>query len=79
MCQGMALQGHNENEGNLYQLLKCRSEDVTALSTWLNIGQYRSYDIVNELVKIMAHKVLCRKQMTIAWLKFLLMYVVMRG
>ena len=58
MRQGMALRGHNENEGNLYQLLKCRSEDVTALSTWLNKSQYLSHDIINELIKIMAHKVL---------------------
>ena len=58
MPQGTALREHNENEGNLYQLLKCRSKDVTALSTWLNKSQYLSHDIVNELVKVMAHKVL---------------------
>lgn len=53
----MAVRGHNENEGNLYELLKCRSEDVTTLFTWLNKSQYLSHDIINELIKIMAHKV----------------------
>ena len=32
----------------------CRSEDITALFTWLTKSQYLSHDIVNEIVKIMA-------------------------
>ena len=56
--QGLAIRGHKEEEGNLYQLLKCRSEDVGTLSKWLNDGRYLSHEVVNELIEIMAHKVL---------------------
>ena len=58
MRQGLAVRGHKEEEGNLYQLLKCRSEDVGTLSKWLNDGRYLSHEVVNELIEIMAHKVL---------------------
>ena len=58
MRQGLAVRGHKEEEGNLYQLLKCRSEDVGTLSKWLNDGCYLSHEVVNELIEIMAYKVL---------------------
>ena len=51
--QGSAIRGHTEEEGNLYQVLKCRSEDVPGLEAWLKKGDYRSHDIVNELIELM--------------------------
>ena len=33
--QGLALRGHVENESNLIQLLKCRSEDIEGMDKWL--------------------------------------------
>ena len=51
--QGSAIRGHKEEEGNLYQVLKCRGEDVPGLEAWLKKGDYRSHDIVNELVELM--------------------------
>ena len=57
MRQGLAVRGHREEEGNLYQLLKCRSDDVPGLSNWLNDSQYLSHEITDELIGMMAHKV----------------------
>ena len=51
--QGSAIRGHKEREGNLYQVLRCRGEDVPGLEAWLKKGDYRSHDIVNELVELM--------------------------
>ena len=57
MRQGLAVRGHKEEEGNLYQLLKCRSDDVPGISNWLRDGQYLSHEITDELIGMMAHKV----------------------
>ena len=57
MRQGLAVRGHIEEEGNLQQLLKCRSDDLPGLSRCLRDGQYLSHEIVNELMGMMAHKV----------------------
>ena len=58
MRQGLAVCGHTESEGNLAQLLKCRSEDVSTLKEWLSNGKYRSPDILNEQIQLMAHQLL---------------------
>ena len=58
MRQGLAVRGHKEEEGNLYQLLKCREEDVKGLEQWLHDSRYLSHNIINELIEIMAHKLL---------------------
>ena len=51
--QGSAIRGHKEEEGNLYEVLKCRGEDVPGLEAGLKKGDYTSHDIVNELVELM--------------------------
>ena len=48
MRQGLAVRGHDEEEGNLSQLLKCRSQDKTDIGEWLKNGTYQSHDINNE-------------------------------
>ncbi len=53
--QGLPIRGHKEEDSNLIQLLKCRSEDVHGLHRWLDDGKYLSHDIINEM---MAHEVL---------------------
>lgn len=35
--QGLALRGHDENEGNLVQLLLLRTEDCAGLKGWLEV------------------------------------------
>ena len=45
--QGSAIRAHKK-EGNLYQVLKCRGEDVPGLEAWLKKGGYRSHDIINK-------------------------------
>ena len=54
----MKLQGHIEKEGNLVQLLRCRTEDVPGLEAWLRNGVYKSHDTVNELIQLMYLQVL---------------------
>ena len=56
--QGLALRGHDENEGNLAQLLKLRAEDCPELRHWVDEKQYQSPEIVNELIQFMANDVL---------------------
>ena len=48
VCQRLAVRSHTEEESNLYQLLKCRSEDILAVNGWLSDGRYRSHAIIND-------------------------------
>jgi len=52
--QGLAVRGHNDESGNLWQLLECRSADVKGLKSWISKKQYLSHDIIDEQIKIMA-------------------------
>lgn len=56
--QGLALRGHSERESNLQQFLTLRSEDCSALKTWIFKGAYLSHDIVNEQIEIMGQTLL---------------------
>ena len=58
--QGLAIRGHVDEESNLRQILKLRSEDVPELKTWLARTSYKwlSHDITNEMIELMAHNVL---------------------
>ena len=56
--QGSALRGHNEEDGNLMQLLLLRSSDHVHLKQYIGDGKYLSHDIINELVSLMGHQVL---------------------
>ena len=51
--QGIPLCCHTEDERNLYQLQKCRSEDVTIIKDWLDNSNYKSPEIINELLQLM--------------------------
>ena len=48
--QGIALRGHDEEEGNLLQLLLLWSKESTVLKEWLRERKYLSHTIVNELM-----------------------------
>ena len=56
--QGIALRGHSEEEGNLYQLLTAWSGDCTAIKSWIEERKYMSHEIVNELITLMGHNIL---------------------
>uniref|UniRef100_H2ZVP5 TTF-type domain-containing protein n=1 Tax=Latimeria chalumnae TaxID=7897 RepID=H2ZVP5_LATCH len=60
-CQGLSVRGHTDEESNLNQLLALRAEDIPDLKSWLYRTKYRwiSHDIVNEMIEIMAHDILC--------------------
>ena len=55
--QGLAIRGHHD-DGNLIQLLNCRSEDIASLRSWMLDRKYLSHDIINEQIEIMAGHVL---------------------
>jgi hypothetical protein len=52
--QGMPFRAHTEDEGNLFQLMKLRCNDIPGLDDWLNERKYLSHDVLNELAKEMA-------------------------
>ena len=56
--QGLSLRGHNDTDGNLYQLLHTWAEDNEALHSWLQRGRFLSHDPVNEMITLMGHDVL---------------------
>ena len=56
--QGIALRGHSEKEGNLYQLLTAWSGDCAAIKSSIDEGKYMSHEIVNKLITLMGHKIL---------------------
>jgi hypothetical protein len=59
--QGMAIRGHDNNEGNFVQLLNLRSKDIEALNSWLSDSHCRKFtcwEIQNEILELLAHGVL---------------------
>ena len=56
--QGLPLRGHNEDvqsmEGNMYQLLLLQAQECPDMHTWLCKKEYKSPEIVNELITIMS-------------------------
>ena len=56
--QGLAIRGHLDVKGNLYQLMRCRSEDIPHLSQWMDSGNYQSPEIINELIELLAKDLL---------------------
>ena len=43
--QGLPIRGHCEENGNLMQLLQCRSEDSDDLKSWILRKKYLSHDM----------------------------------
>ncbi|XP_049267486.1 uncharacterized protein LOC125756631, partial [Rhipicephalus sanguineus] len=58
--QGLALRGHDDDEGNLKQLLLLREADVPGLAAWLNRTGYKwiSGDIQNEMFELITQSML---------------------
>ena len=48
--QGLPIRGHKEDDGNLKQLLKLRSEDCPGHGKWLKANDYLSPVIINEQI-----------------------------
>ena len=57
LCQGLAVRGHDQEEGNLFQLLKLHSADHGELNSWLKDKNYLSSEIMNEMVALMSQHV----------------------
>ena len=53
LIQGIALRGHSEEEGNLYQLLTTLSSDCAGSKSWIEKGKYMSH-----LITLMGHDIL---------------------
>ena len=60
--QGLSLRGHNENseslEGNLYNLLLLRAEDIPNMKAWIKKRDYTSPEIIDEMIGLMGNTVL---------------------
>ena len=56
--QGIAVRGHTEEEGNLFQLLKMWSIGDSNLKHWLREKKYLSHVTINEIITMMGLKVL---------------------
>ena len=57
--QGLAIRGHEENEGNFLQLLRLQSGNCSEMVKWLQRrGNWTAHEIQNEILEIMAHSVL---------------------
>jgi len=58
--QGLALRGHESDQGNLSQLLRLRSDDDSKLFEWLNSRDqdYTSPKIQNEMLNIIAKSII---------------------
>lgn len=58
--QGAALRGHADDEGNLCQLLKLRSEDDPGLAKWLSTRKhdFTSPKIQNEILHLLANSII---------------------
>ena len=56
--QGLALRGHKETDGNLYQLLALQAADDPFLGIWLKKDEYLSPQIINELITLSGDAVL---------------------
>ena len=54
----MAIRGHEEIEGNLFQLLLLRKGECPEIQQWIESRRYLSSDIVNEMICLMARNVL---------------------
>ena len=55
---GLAVRGHTKESGNLYHVLKLRSEDDSSLEKWLGKQiNYTSPAIQNEILMLMANEV----------------------
>lgn len=70
--QGLAIRGNQDENSNLLQFLKMRAEDSTELQAWLNRSTNRKWlhhDIINEILHLMANKVLKEKLKLIKSLK----------
>ena len=58
--QGLAVRGHDSDEGNFQELLRLRAKEIPELKKWLTETKkhYTTSDIQNELLQIMTHEIL---------------------
>ncbi len=56
--QGVALQGHRQEDGNLCQLLVTWSHDCEVVKSWLKENRYTCHQSVNDLINIMGKNLL---------------------
>ena len=52
----MAIRGHNETEGNLFQLLLLRREECPDIQQWIESRRYLSSDMINEIVGLILYE-----------------------
>lgn len=45
----LALRGHADNEGNLYELLQFRTDDVLEVKVWLKRKKQMAFEVLKQL------------------------------
>ena len=73
-CQGLAIRGHIDKEGNLFQFLKLRADDDPELQRWLKEAKYMSPEIVKQiqLMALSLLRSLLSEIRSVPWFLFLL-------
>ena len=56
--QGLAVRGHTEKDGNLYQLLLLCSSEDKELKQWITDSKYMSHEIITEQIVLMGQRLL---------------------
>ena len=56
--QGLAVRGHTENNGNLYQLLMLWSNEDKEMKQWITDSKYMSHEIITEQIVLMGQRLL---------------------
>ena len=56
--QGLAVRGHTEKDGNLYQLLLLCSSEDKKLKQWITDSIYMSHEIITEQIVLMGQRLL---------------------
>ena len=56
--QGLALQGHCQTDGNFYQLLRLRSNDIPQLRDWIQRrDNWLGHEVQNEIIDMFCSKI----------------------
>ncbi len=79
--QGLALRGHESDEGNLVQVLEDKAEEDDVLKQWLSkpTNHYTSPEMQNEILNIMANTVVRTISSTLHALPTLQFSIIMDG
>ncbi|XP_048842244.1 zinc finger MYM-type protein 1-like [Brienomyrus brachyistius] len=78
--QGLALRGHDKDDGNLFQYLKYKAKDDACLSDWLcHCHDYTSPQVQNEILQMLGNSIVRNIAQTIQSLSVLQFSIIIDG